>query len=403
MQVCFPALRAKEHPCLRILHVIDELKVGGAQTHLDTMLAAAGRRHGTFQHRVVALGRDDAIGERIRAKGVPVDALGLDQAIRQGRLDRVAASLRRIALLQRPDVFEAHLTWSRLLGLSAAWSVRVPLRIGYEQGDIYFNSPVFRAANFTLQLAAHRVVVCSSALGEWAHQTHGISRDRLWVLHNCVDVSSFVPRAPARERSLWGFPKHAVIFACVGSLGLGVNKRVDICIRALALAREAGADAALLVVGDGSQRDTLNQLAHELNVANHVRFLGLRDDIPIILQNVDVFCHAAPFEPFGIVCVEAMATALPVIAPDQGGMREAVVPDQTGLLYRTLDPAALGQAIERLARHPEYRMALGTAGRIRAERHFSADTYVDTLYQGYAELLARSGSTQRNRARWRHG
>jgi glycosyltransferase involved in cell wall biosynthesis len=110
-----------------------------------------------------------------------------------------------------------------------------------------------------------------------------------------------------------------------------------------------------------------------------------------VLRNCDVFCHAAPFEPFGIVCVEAMATALPVIVPDQGGMKEAVEPEQTGSVYPALDSDALGVAMLTLAGDAPRRRAFGLAGRRRAETHFSSDAYVDTLYQGYAELLSGRG------------
>jgi glycosyltransferase involved in cell wall biosynthesis len=319
-------------------------------------------------------------------------SLNLRSAIRGYRLDRVTAALARVIRAEAPDVVEAHLTWSRLCGLPAARVAGVPVRIGYEQGDTYFTSLPFRGANFVLQLAAQRIVVCSEALADWAHQTHRISRKRLWVLHNCVDVSRFTAGPLGGTSGLrWGFGPNTTVFVAVGSLGHGVNKRVDVCLRGVASARRRGQDVALVIAGDGPQRQELDQLANELGITPFVRFLGIRSDVPEVMRNCDAFCHAAPFEPFGIVCVEAMATALPVIVPDQGGMQEAVVPGQTGLIYAALDSEALGAAMAALAEAPERRQAFGLAGRRRAEAFFSADAYVDTLYRGYAELLSDVG------------
>lgn len=381
---------------MKILHIIDEFKVGGAQTHLETMLIAAERRYPTFRHHVVGLMDPGPIGARIEERGVGVTSLGLGAAVRGRRLDRVTRTLAKVIREQRPDVVEAHLTWSRLCALPAAHAAGVPVCIGYEQGDTYFTSAIFRSANFLLQLAAQRIVVCSRALGEWAHRTHRIARDRLWVLHNCVDVSRFTPRSPGASGPEWGFGPNTTVFVAVGSLGNGVNKRMDICLRGLAAARRAGEDVALVIAGDGPQRPELERLAGALELTAFVRFLGVRSDVAAIMQRCDAFCHAAPFEPFGIVCVEAMATELPVVVPDRGGMQEAIEVGKTGFVYPTLDAEALGAAMQTLARAPELRREYGLAARRRAKAHFSADAYVDTLYEGYAELLARAGSGRVN-------
>jgi glycosyltransferase involved in cell wall biosynthesis len=80
-----------------------------------------------------------------------------------------------------------------------------------------------------------------------------------------------------------------------------------------------------------------------------------------------------------------------VIVPDQGGMREAVIDGETGLIYPVLDHEALARGMLRLAESRELRQRLGAAGRRRAEARFSADGYVETLYEGYAQILARRG------------
>src|SRR5690606_28618611 len=165
-----------------------------------------------------------------------------------------------------------------------------------------------------------------------------------------VDPNRFHPDVPpASDAAPWH--RHSdTLFAMVGTLGTGVNKRVDIGIRALSEARQRGASVGLVIAGDGVQRNHLEQLATACGVADYTHFLGMRQDVPQVLAACDAFCHAAPFEPFGIVALEAMAMARPVIVPDQGGICEAVDNGETGFVYPTLNIEALADAMCRIDR-----------------------------------------------------
>ena len=369
------------------VHVIDELRTGGAQTHLVTVLREAVKYRG-IEHHVVTLFGDGELSREIRELEIQVHVLDLLPYFRKGRFLSAIAEVQTLLESLRPDLVEAHLTWSRFFALFAAWRAGVPLRIGFEQGDLYMKSWKFRLANFFAQSLAHRIVVCSEALADWAHRTHGISRSRLLVMHNCVDLARFSKNGP-RAQDI-GFPKGTTVFCAVGTLGCGVNKRVDVCIRALAAARTAGAEAALVICGDGEQRSELEKLAHSLGIVSHVLFLGNRSDVPHVLRACHVFCHAAPFEPFGIVAIEAMAVGLPVVVPDSGGIRETVEHGVNGLLYPALNHQALGQIMATFAREAALRESMGMAsGKIVKER-FSVQRYVSELYQTYGINLARS-------------
>jgi glycosyltransferase involved in cell wall biosynthesis len=365
-----------------IYHLIDEFRVGGAQTHLVTILADAQRRF-PYRHRVGGLFEEGPIADDLRALGIEVDLFDLRADFQDRRFDRVVAKLNRRFRELRPDLVEAHLTWSRLLGLPAAAIARVPRRIGFEQGDIYMKSRGMRVANFFGQVAAQEVIVCSDALKQWVRETHRTSERRLEVFHNCVDVKRFVPREADATRAAFSLPDGAVRFVTVGTLGRGVNKRVDVSIRATAIAAAAGAHVGLVVVGDGEQRAELEQLAATLGISDRVHFLGMRSDVPAVIASCDVFVHAAPFEPFGIVCIEAMACGLPVIVPDKGGISEAVREGETGFIYATLDADALARAMIRLANDPAALTAVGAAALADVRARFTVEGYNDRLYALY--------------------
>jgi glycosyltransferase involved in cell wall biosynthesis len=363
------------------IHLIDELQIGGAQTHLVTVLRESLKSY-SIDHRVIALFGNGPIAEELELLGIPVDAVDLRPLLAAKRFGAAAAVLGNLFESYHPDLVEAHLTWSRLLGTYAAWRMGIPRRFGFEQGDIYLNSWKFRAANYVSQYFEDQIICCSHALAHWAHQTHGISMRRIAVLHNCVDVERFQP-SYARGPLDFGFPAGSTIFCAVGTLGNGVNKRMDVCIRAIAEARAQGAEVALVICGDGPQRPDLERLAAQLGVGPVVRLLGMQRDVRRALASSDAFCHAAPFEPFGIVCIEAMAMGLPVIVPNSGGIAEAVEEGTTGFVYPALDHEALARAMLRLSTDAERRRAMGKQARRAAEERFSVRAYVGRLYELY--------------------
>ncbi len=381
---------------VRILHVIDELKLGGAGVHLATMIEHAVKHHPSVQHHALALFGDGVLSARLERAGCPVRVAGSLSDVRQHRYGRALVRVRAAVRDVQPDVVEAHLTWSRLLALRAARREGVPVRIGYEHGDLFLRSPRIRLANFVLQHDAQRVIVCSNAIKRWAHRTHGFSWARLLVMHNCIDTAHFAPRAQS-DHDRFGFDAGTVLFVAVGTLGRGVNKRVDVCIDAVLQCKAQGLNVGLVVCGDGSQRAVLEARAGA-EAGRAIRFLGEREDVAEILSRCDVFCHGASFEPFGIVCVEAMAAGLPVLVPDGGGMHEAVSDGVTGFVYRSLDVPDLAEKMRRLAQDVELRRRMGEKGRAQAVSRFEIADYMERLLSMYRDLLSLSPSSRTSAA-----
>jgi glycosyltransferase involved in cell wall biosynthesis len=353
------------------------------------MVEHAVERHAHVQHHAISLFGDGVIGRRLERVGCRVESADLKADLTRHRYGRAVRRLQAVIREVAPDVVEAHLTWSRLLALRAARRSGVPVRVGYEQGDLYMRSPRIRLANFVLQRDAQRVVVCSSALKRWAHRTHGFAWDRLVVMHNSIDTRRFVSK-PRVGDGRFGFGADTVVFVAVGTLGHGVNKRVDVCIDAILNCRAKGIQVGLVVCGDGPQRTELEARVAMSPYPSAVRFLGAREDVPEILAGCDAFCHGAPFEPFGIVCVEAMAAGLPVVVPDGGGVHEAVSDGVTGFVYRALDVDDLAEKMARLAGDAAVRERMGAEGRKLAVQRFDIADYVERLFAMYRSLLSPS-------------
>jgi glycosyltransferase involved in cell wall biosynthesis len=185
---------------------------------------------------------------------------------------------------------------------------------------------------------------------------------RVIVVPYGVDLTRFCPR-PREERT-------PVVIGAVSRLS--PEKGFEHLLRAVAMLRDRGVDATLVLAGGGPSRAALERLASQLSITPRVRFLGdlAHEDVPAALQRMDIFAMPSTWEGFGVSAVEASAMQLPVVASNIHGIPDVVVDGETGLLVPPRDPAALANALERLAGNPELRRRMGAAGRAFVAAHY---------------------------------
>lgn len=159
-----------------------------------------------------------------------------------------------------------------------------------------------------------------------------------------------------------------------------------------AFLRLSGTDLRLNILGDGDLRQSLEQLAQELGIADRVNFLGFQHDPFSHMRRADIFVLSSRWEGFGNVLVEAMAMGTPVVSTDcPHGPAEIIEDDKTGLLVPTENPEALAAALQRLIDNRDLRMRLGQAGQRHAQ-DFSAKRIGATYAQHFRAIAARSKS-----------
>jgi N-acetyl-alpha-D-glucosaminyl L-malate synthase BshA len=163
-------------------------------------------------------------------------------------------------------------------------------------------------------------------------------------------------------------------------------KRVPWLVRAFHRALE-GRDARLLLVGDGPEQGLCRQVAHELDIAEKVLFLGERDALPELLAPADVFTLTSQQESFGLSALEAMSCGTPVVATDSGGIGEVVDAGETGLLSPLDDLPAFSDHLAALLFAPQRARAMGAAAREAAVARFRRETVVSQYVELYRRTL----------------
>ncbi len=280
---------------------------------------------------------------------------------------------RRIAVVQTADIY------ANGFALPAAALARVPVRIGSRREVHPSRGRGLEALQRLGYRAAHHVVANSSA-GAERLRSEGVPIQRISVIRNGLDLAAFAPR-PSPPRG------HRVI--CVGRLR--PEKAHELLIAAIARLRSSWRDVTLRLVGDGPREPALRQLAGSLGVLDRVEFMGLREDVPALLRDSDIFVLPSRIEASPNAALEAMAVGLPVVASAVGGIPEAFTSGTTGLLVPPDSVDALAGAVGQLFEHPLQAERLGLAARRHVETHYSFTHMVASFETLYLSELARRG------------
>ena len=213
-------------------------------------------------------------------------------------------------------------------------------------------------------------------------QELGVSLGKIMYLYPCPSVlpdKMYQDRHGAhRERS-----KEKILLTVSR---LVQRKGHEYVLRALAALRDTTPPLIYVIVGDGPYRDSLQSLTRTLGLNDRVVFTGLLHERAVIqwYQKCDIFIMTpydvdGDVEGFGTVYLEANAFEKPVIASRSGGVEDAVIHEQTGLLVEPQDPAAIREAITRLTRDPEFALRLGRMVRQRVEKEFQWKVQAEKL------------------------
>ncbi len=165
-----------------------------------------------------------------------------------------------------------------------------------------------------------------------------------------------------------------------------VKRPVD-CVEILAKVRNKGANARLVMVGDGPQRSACEYRAEQLGVKQYTHFAGKKANISDYLAVADIFLLPSELESFGLAALEALACEVPVIASRVGGIPEVVTDNETGFLSNFGDVDKMSEDVLKLLGDEEMRVRFGRAGRESAVTRYSATEIIPQYISFYEKVL----------------
>jgi len=235
---------------------------------------------------------------------------------------------------------------------------------------------------------ADAVLAVSHEAARMMHRQWGVPTCKLYTIPNGVDIRQFRPAdddpSPGRARRELNLSTDCHVVICVANL-LPI-KTIDVLLAAWRKVVMVDMSARLLLVGDGPLREELTRLAQHLRCSQTVRFLGPRDDVSALLQAADLFVLPSRYECGSNVTLESMATAVPVVAFDVGGMRELIEPNRTGWLVPIDEPHRLAETIIVALLDGPGRRRIGQAARQTIIEHYSTERWVERYSAVYQQI-----------------
>ena len=375
-----------------ILFVIGSLAVGGMERHLSTLARRlASRGHNVTIYCLFEKGPLNAETKNcgVRVMGPPISINPRMRGNLFRLLHMAPAGLRLLVRLRarKPDILHLFGPPAYVAGGLMAIVAGTPRRIMSRRSLNTYQRGYPLLANFERWLHRRMTAILGNSRAVLAQLQNEelVPAQKLALIYNGIDLVLFdqpFNRQSVRDGVATG--KNDLVFITVANL-IPYKGHSDL-LRAFARIKDKlPGNWKLWIVGrDDGIGDELKRQGEDLGVADHLRFLDQRQDVPDLLRSADIALSGSHEEGFSNAILESMAASLPVIATDVGGNREAVVDDVTGCLVPAKDDEQLASAMLRVAGEPTLARRMGQAGRKRVNEHFELEACVgkyETLYR----------------------
>lgn len=361
---------------LRILHTEWSDGWGGQERRIIAEMAGMKARG----HEMILATRPQCrIREEALRHGIRV--LELDM---RGKFDwRAIRQLARHLRKEAVQVVDTHSGIDSWIGGLAAKLAGTPVLVRTR----HLNNPLRRSwLNFVHYLPA-RIVTCGENTRAQLVGQCGFPAEQITSIPTGIDFSRFTPSHPRHPvRQALGIGENDFLVLMVGILRS--VKRHEIAMQAFRHFLERQPDAWLVLAGEGPMREGLEKLAAQLGIADRMKFLGHREDIPDLLAAADTLLLTSRSEGVPQAVTQALGLGVSVVATAVGGVPELVIHEETGLLVPPENPEATAAALARLADNPTLAAKLGEAGRRHALDNFSLEAMLDKTESLFHTLLA---------------
>jgi glycosyltransferase involved in cell wall biosynthesis len=299
----------------------------------------------------------------------------LRHLIRDGKIDLIHAHNGRTALAAAIGLFGS--SRGKLIVTQHFLEPAHARRIG-------ISASVSRIIHRWMNRRTDRFIAISNAVADAAKEREHLMDDRIVVIHNGTSDCRLASLRPTEEvRAELSIAPGAPLIVCAARLE--PEKDISSLVSAMRSVCDEFIAAQCIIAGRGTLHGLLTKQIQESGLQNNVRLLGFREDVLSLIHAGDCFVLPSLAEPFGLVLLEAMAMAKPVVATRTGGPVEIVESEVTGVLVPPSDPAALGGAIVRLLRNPSTALEMGKRGRKRFEEHFTSEQMAGATAEVYRE------------------
>lgn len=368
---------------IRVLQAIRQGKIGGGESHVLDLVRSLDRSR--FEPVVLSF-TDGPMVSLLQNMDVPVFVIGSEKAFDIS----VWKKVRALMIQERIDIVHVHGTRANTNVMWAARRLRIPL-IYTVHGWSFHDGlhPVMRKARILSEQFITRRANVNICVSESNRQTglKTFGRFQAEVIRNGINPEKFNPAALLPDvRKAYGIPEDSLVVGYIARMTL--QKDPEGMIRGFHAALKSNPGMVLLMVGEGELKQAAVDTAAALGISDKVIFDNFRQDVPAVLQGIDIYCLPSLWEGFPIGVLEAMAMGKTVVATDVDGTREAVTHEENGWLIPPKNTAALAGAIAKMAADEPLRAKLSQAAIQTVQEKYNVSGMTRRIENVYTSLFS---------------
>jgi len=368
---------------MKILHFISSLKHGGAERLVVDLLPLL-KKQG-IEVCLVSMTEELALASFLEKQGIRV--LTLQHRGTIYRADRMLQSIIKLKMILnrvKPDILHSHLYLPDLVARFAAPS-RYRLITTLHNTDFWWieNHRLRSRLKTKLDSSLGKIrqvfyIAVSAAIKEVACKVLHIQENRIRMIYNGIDLQKFSPKGKTET-------DHSFVIIQVGRFDKQKGHLTS--LKALQSVRSLYPNVKLLLVGEGPQRHFIEEVTKRMALTDAVEFLGVCDDVPLIMHQSTICWMPSEWEGLGIACIEAMACGLPVVASSVGGLTEVVSDNTTGYLIPNGSFEQLAKKTIKIFADSGLAAQMSLAGRRRVEQKFSLEDTAARYVEAYKDII----------------
>lgn len=360
----------------KILYMVDNLNIGGAQTQLARLVNGLGDAE--FDLRVLCLGDfHDSLIQLIGRERVAVFPM---RCIWKPAFWISYGKVKQSIRANKPDIVHTYLNTSNVFGAYAARQARVPVIVTSRRDMGHFRSNRIAAMERWSNKFCQKVVCVSEAVRQQTMSNERLDAGKAVVLYGGVNTEVF-RRTPGPCAS-----GTKLKVGMVAAMDRPMKGHADF-LKAAREVHQQNPTVEFILVGDGSLRAELERYVQQQDLGDVVIFKGQSADVQREMQDFDIFVMPSHSEGFSNAVLEAMAMGIPVLANALEGNLEILEDRETGLLVEPRNASQMAGLILHYADRPAELRAMGEKARAKIEGHFTLKHMVERYKTFYNGLL----------------
>ena len=379
---------ATEAP-IRVMHMLAKYEYGGAQRVIRDIIACS--EPGRFQYQVCGLLRTHAAREWIDDLGVQFVSADMGGVPSPSSLSRLVKLVRDF----QPDILHCHSQAADVIAWTLRRSLGNPGMVAtvHNMAEYYYEKrkePGRRCEAWLHKIAMNRwpgTVVGIGAAIRQSFAPYIRNWDQMPLVENGIDevrLRAQSQRSRQQVREDLGIDEDAFIFLSAGRLT--EQKRYDVLVQAVSLLDEPDLQYVSLVAGTGPLENQVRDLVSEHDLEHRIRLLGVRDDVPDLMNAADCFLMTSEVEGLPMALLEAMMLGLPTVSTAVGAIPDVITDGATGRLTPSEDTSAIARAMREVLNAPQQARIWGEQAREQARSRYSALAMTRKYEQLYRDL-----------------